>query len=184
LKIVDYRANLALLTRDGAAARSALAEARDGGCQTAALPFPGSWCEGLAARLEADAEAAQRAFTDVREQTTLRVEQAPDDARGFCVLGLAQAALGNKEAAIEHGRRAVELLPINKDAVDGPLLVGYLAVIYAWSGETEQALQHLEVATSIPSYWSYGNLKLHPQWDPLREHPRFQQIVERLAPRE
>ena len=84
---------------------------------------------------------------------------------------------------MREGQRAVELTPIGKDALNGPLLVGYLAVIYAWTGEKDRALEQLEIATSVPSYWSYGNLKLHPYWDPLRGDPRFEKIVESLAPK-
>jgi hypothetical protein len=102
----------------------------------------------------------------------------------LCVLALTDAALGNKEDAIRGGRRATELLPISKDALNGPLLVGYLAVIYAWTGEKDLALEQLRIATDVPSYWSYGNLKLHPLWDSLRDDARFQQIVDRLAPKD
>jgi hypothetical protein len=82
------------------------------------------------------------------------------------------------------GKRAVDLLPINKDAINGPLLVGYLAVIYAWTGENDLALDQLERAIAVPSYWSYGNLVLHPYWDPLRGDPRFEKIVASLAPQQ
>ncbi len=61
--------------------------------------------------------------------------------------------------------------------------MGYLAIIYAWTGEKELALDQLEQATKVPSYWSYGNLCLHPYWDPLRGDPRFEAIVESLAPK-
>jgi hypothetical protein len=96
---------------------------------------------------------------------------------------MAHAALGEKEAAIRAGARAVELEPISKDAVNGPVFVGHLAIIYAWTGEKDLALEQLEPAISVPSYWSYGNLLLHPCWDLLRGDPRFEGIVASLAPK-
>jgi hypothetical protein len=94
---------------------------------------------------------------------------------------MADAALGHKEDAIEEGRRAVELLPVSKDSIVGALLVQYLALIYAWTGEKDLALEQLSVATKLPGYLSYGELRLHPYWDPLRGDPRFEKIVASLA---
>jgi tetratricopeptide (TPR) repeat protein len=136
----------------------------------------------LAARNRGDEEAARRAFTSAREQAAERVRSLPNDAGAASVLGMTQAALGEKEDAIRAGIRATELEPISKDALDGPLLVGFLAIIYAWTGEKDLALDQLKRVTEIPSYWSYGNLVLHPYWDPLRGDPRFEKIVASLAP--
>jgi hypothetical protein len=99
------------------------------------------------------------------------------------VLGMADAALGNKEDAIREGRRAVELVPVSKNAIEGALLTRYLAVIYAWTGEKDLAFEQLAVATGIPSFLSYGELRLHPRWDSLRGDPRFEKIVASLAPK-
>jgi len=93
------------------------------------------------------------------------------------------AALGHKEDAIREGRRAVELLPVTKDAIIGPLLVQDLALIYAWTGEKDLAFEQLNMATRIPGYLSYGQLRLHPYWDSLRGDPRFDKIVASLAPK-
>ena len=99
------------------------------------------------------------------------------------MLGVADAALGNKDDAIREGRRAVELLPVTKDSIVGALLVQNLALIYAWTGEKDLALQQLSVAARIPGHLSYGELRLHPYWDPLRGDPRFDKIVASLAPK-
>jgi TolB-like protein/Flp pilus assembly protein TadD len=181
--VADRWIDLALNDRDAAAAERALAQLSPDGCHFASLPFPRSWCEGLAARLRGDQEAARRAFTATRDEAAQTVLNLPDFAGALGVLGMAHAALGEKEPAIRAGLRAVELEPISKDAVNGPVFVGNLAVIYAWVGEKELALEQLARATSVPSYWSYGNLLLHPYWDPLRGDPRFDAIVASLAPR-
>ena len=98
------------------------------------------------------------------------------------MLGMIDAALGRKDEAIREGRRAVELLPLDKDSINGALAIEYLAVTYAWAGETERALEQLKHAATIPSDVSYGQLRLHPFWDPLRGDPRFEKIVASLAP--
>ena len=78
------------------------------------------------------------------------------------MLGMADAALGHKEDAIREGRRAVELLPVTKDAIIGARLVQNLALIYAWTGEKDLAFEQLAIAASIPGYLSYGESPFAP----------------------
>jgi hypothetical protein len=99
------------------------------------------------------------------------------------VLGMADAALGHKEDAIREGRRAVELLPVTKDSAIGAMLLKNLALIYALADEKDPALEQLSAAAKIPGLLSYGELRLHPNWDPLRGDPRFEKIVASLAPK-
>jgi hypothetical protein len=100
------------------------------------------------------------------------------------VLGLIDAGLGRKEEALREGRRAVELLPAEKDAVFGPLMVEYLAMIAAWVGDNALACEQLDIAIRHTNSVSYGQLKLLPSWDPLRGDPRFEKIVASLAPKD
>jgi serine/threonine-protein kinase len=100
------------------------------------------------------------------------------------VLGLIDAALGRKEQALREGRRAVELLPVEKDAINGIAMVKYLAMIAAWVGDNHLACEQLAVAIRPPSRLTYGQLKLLPFWDPLRGDPRFKKIVASVAPKE
>jgi hypothetical protein len=93
------------------------------------------------------------------------------------------SGLGDNEAAVREGRRAIELLPVSKDAINGALLIESLALIYAWTGEKDLALEQLAVAAKLPGYLSYGELRLHPYWDSLRGDPRFEKIVASLAPK-
>jgi hypothetical protein len=99
------------------------------------------------------------------------------------VLGLIDAGLGRKEEALREGRRAVELLPVEKDAINGPLMIKYLAMIAAWTGDKNLAYEQLAIAVRPPSTVSYGQLKLEPNWDPLRGDQRFEKIVASLAPK-
>ena len=93
------------------------------------------------------------------------------------------ARLGNKDRAIKEARRAVELLPIEKDAIDGAVIRQYLALVYAWTGEQKLAVQELWQITRIPGDLTYGQLRLDPIWEPLRDDPSFQKIVASLAPK-
>ena len=172
----------ALCQRDLDGARRALAALPNDGCYDDSIPFPRAWCEGVVGQFRDDKAAAHAAFTSVRAEAAKMVAEQPDYPEGLCVLGMADAALGHKEDAIREGRRAVELMPVSKDAIRGPLLIQYLAVIYAWTGEKDLALEQLSVAARLPSHLSYGYLRLHPYWDPLRGDPRFEKIVAALAP--
>ncbi|HJT81445.1 MAG TPA: hypothetical protein VJ719_09635, partial [Chthoniobacterales bacterium] len=118
-----------------------------------------------------------------RVEVESMLREQPNYAGAVCVMGLIDAALGRKEAAITAGRRAVELLPVEKDAIDGSLLIEYLAVIYAWTGEHDLALEQLRRAISLPGYLSYGQLRLHPYWDPLRNDSRFEDLVASIGPK-
>jgi TolB-like protein/class 3 adenylate cyclase len=181
--VADEWLQLALNERDSTAAERALAALSPGGCQDGAIPFPKSWCEGLVARLRGDESAARVAFTNARKELDKRVHDQADYAEGLCALGVIDAVLGNKEDAIRAGWRAVELMPVSKSAIEGPLLIKYLALIYAWTGEKDRAFKRLDEAAKLPGFLSYGQLRLHPYWDPLRDDPRFEEIVASLAPK-
>ena len=183
--VVVYRwLDLALRERDPAAAERALAAMLSGGCYDENIPFPTSWCEGLVARLRGDEPAAHDAFLRARNELeqTLRTERGY--AQGLCALGVIDAALGNKEDAIREGERAVELMPVSKSAIEGSVLTQYLAIIYAWTGDKDRAIERLAEAAKLPgSHVTYGYLRLHPLWDPLRGDRRFEAIVASLAPK-
>jgi TolB-like protein/tRNA A-37 threonylcarbamoyl transferase component Bud32 len=182
--LVNWWLHLGLRDRDPAAGERALATMPAGGCYEENIPFPNSWCAGLVARLRGDEPAARAAWISARKELEQTVHDQPDYAQPLCALGVVDAALGNKEVAIREGERAVELMPVSKSAVEGPMLIQYLAVIYAWTGETERAIGRLAEAAKLPgSQITYGNLRLDPFWDPLRGDPRFEAIVASLAPK-
>ena len=178
---------LALRERDSIAAQRALSAipVDGGGCYDENIPFPNGWCEGLTARFRGDEPAARAAFNSARKELEQTVRNQPDYAAALCALGVLDAALGNKQDAIREGLRAVELMPVSKSAIEGPMLIEYLAVIYGWTGEKDHAIERLAEATKLPSRGSlsYGNLRLNPLWDPLRGDPRFEAIVSSLAPK-
>ena len=171
---------VALCQRDQNAIDQALAAIPASGTSVD-LNFPLSFCKALAARVKGDDAGARAAFLQAREEVNKTVSEQPNYGPGFSVLGLIDAALGRKEDALREGRHAVELLPITKDSIGGAEVVKYLAVIYAWCGEKDLAIERIGATLRIPSTLSYGNLKLHPYWDPLRGDPRFEKILAALA---
>src|SRR5262245_12814762 len=134
-----------------------------------------------------DEARARTAFEAARAQQEKIVQTQPDYGPTLCVLALIDAALGRKDLALEEGRRAIALMPTEKDVNNGSRVLQYFAITAAWAGEKELALQQLETGLRAPvasNALSYGVLKLHPFWDPLRSDPRFEQIVASLAPKE
>jgi TolB-like protein/Tfp pilus assembly protein PilF len=151
-----------------------------------AVSFSRHFGEGLLARAMNDEVRARKAFGAARAEQEQVVQNQKDYGPALCVLGVIDAGLGNKQAAMEEGRRAMELVPVEKDAVNGQAMRVYFALIAAWVGEKDLALQYLAVAAPTPGaslIASYGVLKLSPFWDPLRGDPRFEKIVDSLAPK-
>ena len=140
--------------------------------------FNRPFVEGVIARMTKDDEKARSAFTAARAEQEKIVQAQPNYGPALCVLGLIDAGLGRKEEALREGRRAVELLPVEKDAMNGMDMVKYLAMIAAWVGDKDLACEQLARVIRRPSSPSYGQLKLLPFWDPLRGDPRFEKLVE------
>jgi TolB-like protein/class 3 adenylate cyclase/Flp pilus assembly protein TadD len=182
--ISEYWLFYALAERDAAAARNAVIAAGDNPAFTdETMNFSRSFMEGVIARMTKDDAGARAAFTAARAEQQ-NILQAPESyGPALCVLGLIDAGLGRKEEALRQGRRAVELLPIEKDAIHGKGMVEYFAMIAAWVGERDLACEQLAIAVRPPSPLTYGHLKLLPHWDPLRGDPRFEKIVASLAPK-
>ncbi len=176
----------ALAERDVAAAKDALLASDEFPLGRQAVNFTRPFVEGVIARMTNDEHNAQLAFTAARAEQEKTVQAQPDYGPAWCVLGVIDAALGRKEEALREGRRAVELLPVEKDPVNGMVMIKYLAMIAAWVGEKDLACEQLATAVRCPTGGidlSYGELKLMPLWDPLRGEPCFEKIVASLAPK-
>jgi TolB-like protein/class 3 adenylate cyclase/Tfp pilus assembly protein PilF len=178
--IADVWLRCALAERDAGSARNALVAAGDGpmSLSNGNVSFNRLFVEGLIARMTHDDAAAQSAFTAARVEQNKIVQAEPNYGPAVCVLGLIDAGLGRKEEAIQEGRHAVELLPVEKDLSEGMDLIKYLAMIAAWVGDKDLACEQLAIAISGPSSLTYGELKLLPFWDPLRGDPRFEKLVD------
>jgi hypothetical protein len=175
----------ALAERDPVGSNNALRALDENRFGNDAVLFRREFGEGLLARMIKDDAKAHSAFAAARADQEKRVQEQPGYAPALCVLGLIDAGLGQKEDALREGRRAMELLPVSKDSINGAHMIEYFAIIAAWVGEKDLACQHLVAALQSHGYGTitYGQLKLTPYWDPLRGDPRFEKIVESLAPK-
>jgi len=172
-----------LAERDAVAAKNVLIALGETPFVDGSVQWNRPLVEGLIARMMNDDVKARAAFTAARAEQEKVVQAEPNHGPARCVLGLIDAALGRKEEALREGRRAVELLPVEKDAIRGKAMIRYLAKIAAWVGDNDLACEQLAIATRVPSGVTYGQLKLMPWWDPLRGDPRFEKIVASLAPK-
>jgi len=181
--ITDEWLTCALAEHDGKAAANSVAVRGERSLGNEVIKYSPRFVEGLIARITKDGAKAQSAFTVARAEQENMVRAHPDDAGALCVLGLIDAALGRKEQALREGWSAIALLPVEKDAKDGPRVIVCLAMIAGWIGDNNLACEQLTKAMLYPSFPSYGQLKMLPFWDPLRGDPCFEKIVASLAPK-
>ncbi len=181
--IADYWLFCALAERDAAAAKNAVIAAGENPALTdqGVVAFSRPFMEGVIARMTKDDAEARAAFAAARGEQQKIIQAHESYGPPLCVLGLIDAGLGRKEEALREGRRAVELLPVEKDPIWGIVMVKYLAMIAAWAGDKDLACEQLAITIHPPrppSPITYGELKLLPFWDPLRGDPRFEKLVE------
>jgi TolB-like protein/Tfp pilus assembly protein PilF len=146
--------------------------------------YPKAWFEAIIARVKGDSAGATAAFSAARAILEQRLAVKPEDARTLAVLAQIDAGLGHKELAIQEAQHAVDLMPLSKDVYDGALVLEGLAQVYTWTSEPDRAVELLQKLVSMPSYVNYARLKLYPMWNPLRGDPRFEKIVNSLAPKD
>ena len=140
------------------------------------------WAYGQVARARGDNQNALAAFAAARKKLEAKFGDKLEDPDYLVGVARLDAGLGQKEEAIREALRAVELQPIANDAVNGPVQVAALALVYAWTGERDRALEQLEKVATIPAVLgglvpTYGDLRFNPCWDSLRGDSRFDKIV-------
>ena len=118
-----------------------------------------SFGEGLLARMTKDEARARTAFEAAHAQQEKIVQAQPDYGPALCVLGLIDAALGRKDLALDEGRRAIALTPMEKDVTNGSLVLQYFAITAAWAGEKDLALQQLEAGLRAPDASLHAELR-------------------------
>jgi TolB-like protein/Flp pilus assembly protein TadD len=175
----------ALAERDATAAKNALDAHNEDSIDLGNEVFLNRpFVEGVIALIQKDEGKARLAFLAARAEHAKVIEAQPNNSRELGLLGLIDAYLGRKEDALREGRHAVELAHAEKDVSQGIGSVTNLAMIAAWVGDKDLACEQLDSIIRLPSPISYGALKLFPWWDPLRGDPRFEKIVQSLAPKE
>ena len=187
--VTSVRWEVAMLDRDYAAARRVIdASTAKELSYTGEGVTPRSFFEGSIALAQGDIAGAQKHFEDARPVFENAVKEAPLSAIRHANLGWLYAFMGRKEDAIREGRRAVELKPESKDAVDGVIVNCYLALIYARVGEKDLAFPLLQrllktpgAVDSVDYSITINDLKHRWEWDPIRGDPRFQKLLEQPA---
>jgi serine/threonine-protein kinase len=181
--VADVWLLCALAERDSAAAEMALTGLGDATFGDNSTQFDAVFGHGLLGRMVKDENKARTAFAALRVEQEKIVQVQPDFGPAVCTLALIDAGLGRKEEALREIRRAVELMPLEKDSLNGADMIQYSGIVAAWVGEKDLALEQLAKAARLPGFLSYGRLKLLPWYDPLRGDPRFEKIVADLAPK-
>jgi hypothetical protein len=120
----------------------------------------------------------RRAYADsARSEALGHITRHEESVFDYSIVAVMNAFLGNGEEAVRAGRRALEVLPLSKDAVFG--IDGYVALaqVYTVLGKPDSAVQQLRAALAVPSYMSAGRLRADPFWAPLKGNPGFEQLV-------
>jgi serine/threonine-protein kinase len=129
-------------------------------------------------QLEGDHQLAQESYDSARTLLEAQIEERPRDALLRSALGIAYAGLRRKDDAMREGRLAVELLPVTKEAWAGLWRLEDLARIYVMVGEFDLAIDGVEYLVQRPGELSAPLLGLDPTWTPLRNHPRFRNLLQ------
>ena len=170
------RWELNMLARDYTAAAKILADYKDEEFEEPDVGVK-SFDAGQTALARGDAESAKTLFEKVRPIYEKDARDHPDDARFHAPLGLLYAYLGRKDDAIRESLRAVELVPESKDAQGGAVYADNLALVYARTGEIDQALALIQRLLTTPNGIMFAQLHLSWEWDPMRSDARFQKIL-------
>jgi len=136
---------------------------------------------GFARKALQDDAGARAAFEKARGAIEEQLKRSPDVAELHIQLAKVLAQLNLKDSALAEARRASELQPESKDAFGGPEITEGVAQVYVILGENGRAIEILDGLLSRPSAVTVQGLKIHPIWDPLRNEPGFQALLNKYA---
>lgn len=187
--ILDSRLGLAIDDRDWSQAEKLIEKLKSREDETGEFAYgnaevPIDCLSVLLARFRGEKAIEESRANQIRDLLNQKIQRSPRKAGLLSELAVFDALINDKAAAISEAKRAVEMLPISTDAVDGWGLVVNLAVVYAWTNEPDPAFETLNSLNKPPSRLFYGDLKLDPMWDPIRKDPRFDKLLAELAPRD
>jgi predicted Zn-dependent protease len=178
---MDYQAarlRLYLIERDYSGAKAFAAKASDEVKRT-----PDFWLT-LAAVVHAEGNVNEerRANMEAKRSALLALGPRPDDPRLLGELAIAEASLGQNEEALRHARHAAEMLPPSVDAVGGAMCEMNLVAVLVMTGDRDATFDKLSKLVKLPfGLINYGDFKLNPVWDDLRDDPRFDRILAESA---
>ena len=180
LKTADARTDVLLLERrysEGLREAESLPDDQLAGSPT------GLWSKyyyiGFARRALQDEPGARAAFLRAKSAVEEQLKYSPDNAKLRIQLAKVLAFLGEKDPALAEARRASELQPESKDALEGPEITEGVAQVYAILGDNDRAIEILDGLLNRPSFVTVPSLRVNPIWDPLRNDPRFQALIDR-----
>jgi len=146
---------------------------------------------GWAQEVAGDHAAAQESWRQARSELESFLKEQPDNYFLIGYLALTNMGSGDKAAAFALSERAMAALPIEKDALTGPIPIEILARVAAHTGEPDRAIAALQKLLSLPYNGALAAapltpalLRLDPMFDPLRNDPRFQKLAASPAPKE
>ena len=135
--------------------------------------------KGLVLEGSDNSETAHPYFDTARTELDNLIEAAPNVADYHNSLAKVYAGLDMRDEAIASAKRAIELVPVTSDALNGPDHLATMAIVYAQVGEPDSALAIIEHLMKIPCDLSVNMLRLSPEYAPLRDDPRFQALLDR-----
>ncbi len=173
------RWDTALRDRDfDEAARVVAADPRKEYFVRTTIVMPRSTLTGNIAFMRGDLAAARKDYETVRPVFEEAIRRRPTDATSWMMLADLDARLGRKADALREGQQSVALLPISRDASEGPKLATSLSQDYSLVGEEDRGMTLLESLVKVPNAFDYGYLKTHPDFDAFRSDPRFEALLQ------
>jgi serine/threonine-protein kinase len=168
---------VAFMARDFARALQLLSDA----APTQKETYDNAFMNAVIARTQGDVSKAHSSFELARDRALTKLRDRPNDASALSSLSLADAGLGRKEEAIQEAKKAIELCPMSRDAIDGIDYESMLAVVYAWSGEQEAAITQLQKVVRLPRGPNWADLHFNSLWDELRTNAGFERLLTQAA---